>query len=50
LRVSDEVNRTLPLWMYVVTSANPSASNAALSAGILIRFLPPTLMPRSRAT
>src|SRR5919109_2676050 len=40
----------LPLWMYVETFSNPFASKAAFSAGILIRFLPPTLIPRRRPT
>src|SRR5215210_1090672 len=49
LRTGDE-NRTLPLWMYVETPSKPPASKQALSAGILIRFFPPTLIPRSSAT
>src|SRR5687768_7793907 len=43
-------NSTLPLWMYVATSAKPCFSKQALSAAILIRLLPPTLIPRSSAT
>ena len=45
-----EANSTFPLWMYVATSANPFCSKHALSSGILIRFFPPTLIPRSSAT
>ena len=36
--------------MYVATFSSPFASKAAWSAGILMRFLPPTLIPRRRAT
>ena len=46
----DVENSTFPLWMYVETSSNPFSSKHALSAGILIRFFPPTLIPRKRAT
>src|SRR3954451_24266514 len=43
-------NTTLPLWMYVTTSSKPCFSKQVLSAVILIRLLPPTLIPRNSAT
>src|SRR6266496_6583217 len=47
---SVDPNTTLPLWMYVTTSSKPCFSKQTLSAVILIRLLPPTLIPRSSAT
>src|SRR3954471_3029037 len=43
-------NTTLPLWMYVTTSSRPCFSKQVLSAVILMRLLPPTLIPRNSAT
>ena len=43
------VKTTLPLWMYVFTSAQPACSNIFASAGIG-RVRPPTLMARRNAT
>ncbi len=43
-------NTTLPDWMYVRTASNPCDSNASRRSDIATLFLPPTLMPRSRAT
>jgi hypothetical protein len=50
ITLADALNTTLPLWMKVVTSLQPAASNAATKRGMGIMFLPLTLMPRSRAT
>src|SRR5215211_3597067 len=44
------LNTTLPLWMYVRTSSKPASWKLAFKAGIGIKFFPPTLIPRSRAT
>ena len=40
---------TFPLWIRVRTFSQPSCSNIRTSAGMGSLFLPPTLMPRSRA-
>src|SRR6186997_1421521 len=41
---------TLPLAMNVATFSKPCFSKQALSSAILIRLLPPTLIPRRSAT
>ena len=41
---------TLPLWRYVVTSANPAFASTSRSCGIETRFRDPRLTPRSRTT
>ena len=46
----DPSKTTLPLLMYVTTSSKPSASNVAFSSAMEIVDLPPTLIPRRRAT
>src|SRR4029077_12752687 len=46
----DAEKSTFPLWMYVRTSPNPSASRQARRSAIRITFLPPTLIPRRSAT
>src|SRR5580700_5455034 len=44
------LNTTLPLWMYVATSACPSELTSSRRSAMATFLWPPRLMPRSRAT
>jgi len=48
--VEEDENTTFPLWIYVRTSSKPFSSKQVFRPAMGTAFLPPTLIPRSRAT